>query len=116
FGGPRKGKSGWLAGRICDAPGAVLAASTRTDLLKLCARVRERTRGPVHVFNAAGHGDIATTLCFDPLSECGDPVVAVERAEDMVKAGSSGGGGDRGYWEGQATRVLAAFLHAAALG
>ena len=28
FGGPRTGKSGWLAGRVIDAPGAVLVTST----------------------------------------------------------------------------------------
>ena len=34
-GGPRTGKSGSIAGRILDAPGAVIATSTRTDLLEL---------------------------------------------------------------------------------
>ena len=39
FGGPRSGKTGWLAGRVLDSPGAVLVTSTRTDLYELCARV-----------------------------------------------------------------------------
>ena len=34
----------------------------------------------------------------------------------MVGAVSTGGGGDRAHWEGQARRVLAALMHAAALG
>ena len=53
FGGPRTGKTGWLAGRILDAPGAVLVTSTRTDLHELTGALRAR-RGPVFVFNPVG--------------------------------------------------------------
>jgi type IV secretory pathway TraG/TraD family ATPase VirD4 len=116
FGGPRTGKTGWLAGRVIDAPGAAVVTSTRTDLLELCGPLRER-RGPVHVFNAVGLGGHATTLAFDPLVGCADPVTAVERATDMVAAVSRGSStGDAERWDGQARRVLAALLHAAALG
>jgi hypothetical protein len=114
FGGPRTGKTGWLAGRVIDAPGAAVVTSTRTDLLELCAPLR---RGPVYVFNAVGLGDRETTLPFDPLVGCGDPVTAVERATDMVAATSRGSAsGDAERWDSQARRVLAALLHAAALG
>jgi hypothetical protein len=120
FGGPRMGKSGWLASRLIDAPGAVLATSTRTDLITLTAPLRQQ-RGPVFVFNPVGLGGVASTITFDPLTGCVNPVTAMERATDMVAAtvhhGShSGGGGDRAFWESQARRVLAALLHAAALG
>ncbi|MCE3551344.1 TraM recognition domain-containing protein [Pseudonocardia sp. RS11V-5] len=114
-GGPRSGKSGWLAGQIIDAPGAVLATSTRLDLLELCTPYRER-KGPVLVFNPAGLGDVASTVTFDPLTGCEDPVAAAERAADLLSAVSSSGGGDREYWELQGRRVLEALLHAAALG
>jgi type IV secretory pathway TraG/TraD family ATPase VirD4 len=119
FGGPRKGKSAWLASRIIDAPGAVLATSTRTDLITLTAQLR-RVRGPVFVFNPVGLGgeEFASTVTFDPLTGCVDPVAAMERASDMVAATvhHGGGAGDRAFWELQARRVLAALLHAAALG
>ena len=116
FGGPRTGKSGWLAGRVIDAPGAVLVTSTRTDLHALTAGLRGR-RGPVYVFNAVGLGDLASTVTFDPLTGCADPVAAAERAADLLAAGgTAGGGGDRAFWDSQARRVLAALLHAAALG
>ena len=115
FGGPRTGKTGYLAGRIIDAPGAVLVTSTRTDLHDLTAGLRAR-RGPVHVFNAVGLGDLPSTVTFDPLHGCADPVTAAERATDMIAAGSHGGSGDREYWDAQARRVLAALLHAAAIG
>ncbi|MFP5023516.1 type IV secretory system conjugative DNA transfer family protein [Pseudonocardia phyllosphaerae] len=115
-GGPRTGKTGWLAGRVLDAPGAALVTSTRTDLLDLCAALRRRSRGPVFVFNPAGLGDRPSTITFDPLTGCGDPVTATERATDMLSAVARGHSGDREFWDGQARRVLAALLHAAALG
>ncbi|WP_338051414.1 type IV secretory system conjugative DNA transfer family protein [Pseudonocardia acidicola] len=115
FGGPRVGKTGWLAGRVLDAPGALLVTSTRTDLHDLCAGFRAQ-RGPVFVFNAVGLGGLASTITFDPLTGCTNPVTATERATDMLAAVSRAGGGDREFWDAQARRVLAALLHAAALG
>lgn len=112
FGGPRTGKTGWLAGRIIDSPGTVLVTSTRTDLYDLTSPLRAK-QGPIYVFNAVGLGDLPSTITFDPLHGCADPVTAVERATDMI---SSPGGGDREWWDLQGRRVLAAFMHAAALG
>ena len=115
FGGPRTGKTQWLAGRVIDAPGATLVTSTRTDLYDQTAPLRAEV-GPVFVFNAVGLGGITSTITFDPLTGCTDPTTAAERAADMLGATSKGGGtGDREYWDAQARRVLAALLHAAAL-
>ncbi|MEK6438939.1 hypothetical protein [Pseudonocardia sp. T1-2H] len=97
-GSPRIGKTGWLAGQIIDSPGAVLVTSTKLDLHELCTPYRQRL-GPVFVFNAVGLGEQPSTITFDPLTGCGDPVTAAERAADMLSAVSSGGGGDREYWE-----------------
>ncbi len=113
FGGPRTGKTQWLAGRVIDAPGAVLVTSTRIDVYEQTRRLRER-RGPVYVFNAVGLAGIPSSIMFDPLTGCADPVTANDRATDMIGAASSGGG-DREFWDGQGRRVLAALLHAAAL-
>jgi len=123
FGGPRTGKSGELAGRIIDAPGAVIATSTRTDLVTLTGQLRAG-RGPVLVFNPSGVGGLASTVTFDPLIGCGDPKSAVERAGDLIAGGSPGAGGgsshssdgDREHWAGQARDVLAVLMHAAARG
>jgi len=115
-GGPRSGKSGWLAGQIIDAPGAVLATSTRLDLRELCTPYRER-KGPVVTFNPSGLGGVPSSITFDPLTGCEDPVAAAERAADLLSAVTSRGtGGDREYWDLQGRRVLEALLHAAALG
>ncbi len=120
FGGPRTGKSGELAGRIIDAPGAVIATSTRTDLVTLTAQLRAG-KGPVFVFNPSGVGGLASTVTFDPLVGCEDPKTAVERAGDLIAGGSPGSGGrssdgDREHWAGQARDVLAVLMHAAARG
>lgn len=110
LGGPRKGKTGWLAARILDAPGACVSTSTRKDLIDLTAEQRARV-GPVYVYNPADLGGITSTLAFDPLDGCQDPQVATDTAADMIPA--STGEGER--WDTQARRVLAVLLHAAAL-
>ena len=116
IGGPRTGKTGELCCRILDAPGAVIATSTRTDLVELTGACRARL-GPVHIFNPSGIAGLASTITFDPLSGCADPATATARAADLLAATSAPGhGGDREFWASQARRVLAALLHAAALG
>jgi len=116
FGGPRTGKSGWLGGRILDAPGACIVTSSRTDLYTGTHRLRA-DRGPVWVFNATGLGGVPSSITFNPLRGCTDPVAAGDRAADLIAAGIEGSEtGDRAFWSEQARRVLAALMHAAALG
>lgn len=116
LGGPRTGKSGEMACRILDAPGAVIATSTRTDLIEL-TRERRSRKGPVYVFNPNGLGGLASTIKFDPVLGCEVPATATARAEDLLSAVSApGSGGDREFWASQARRVLASLMHAAALG
>ena len=120
LGGPRFGKSVEEICRIIDAPGAVIATSTRPDLFEKTHRLR-RQRGPVFVFNPSGMGGIATDVTFDPLTGCRDPKTAVDRAGDLIAgAGTTGDGssaaGDREHWAGQARDTLAVLMHAAALG
>lgn len=91
-GGPRTGKTGELACRILDAPGAVIATSTRTDLIDLTGPLRTR-RGPVFVFNPSGVGDWKSSITFDPLSGCQDPSTAAHRAADLLAGVSAPGQG-----------------------
>ena len=77
--------------RILDAPGAVIATSTRTDLFSLTSELRAR-RGPVWVFNPSGVGGLASTITFDPLVGCRAPKVAFERASDLIAGGDTGTG------------------------
>ncbi|MGH8916836.1 MAG: type IV secretory system conjugative DNA transfer family protein, partial [Actinomycetes bacterium] len=83
FGIPRYGKSAWLGCHVLDAPGAVVTTSTKTDLYEATHPLRAQ-RGPVSVFNPTGVGGVPSTISFDPVSGCDDPVVAGHRAEDML--------------------------------
>src|SRR5690606_21498949 len=115
-GGPRKGKTGMLGCRVIDAPGAVIATSTRTDLIDLTAGVRSREKGPTYVFNPCGLGGLESTVTFDPLSGCEDFATAKRRATDMVGAGPTGGDTEmHQYWLVQASRALSLMMHAARL-
>jgi type IV secretory pathway TraG/TraD family ATPase VirD4 len=71
------------------------------------------------VFNPCGLGGRPSTVTFDPLDGCTSPTIAAYRAADLIagaEAPGQGHGGDREFWTTQATRVLKALLHAAALG
>jgi type IV secretory pathway TraG/TraD family ATPase VirD4 len=94
----------------------VIATSTRTDLIELTERCRAG-KGPVRVFNPSGLGGLPSTVTFDPLSGCTEPATATARAADLLAGVTAAGrGGDMEFWTGQARRVLACLLHAAALG
>ncbi len=109
--GPRVGKSGYLADRILTHPGAVLCTSTRTDLHDATAAERAR-RGPIAVFNPQGVGYLPSSFGWNPLTGCGQPEIAVRRAESLIGDLIDG---DMAFWQQKATVALAALLHAAAL-
>jgi type IV secretion system protein VirD4 len=111
---PRSGKSGWLADRIIYHPGAVVATSTRTDLLENTAALRSR-HGQVHIFNPEGIGGFASTFRWDPVRGCEQPAVALQRAAAFTAATQSQGQPEMAFWMGKASAALASLLHAAAL-
>ncbi|MCO8272825.1 TraM recognition domain-containing protein [Actinoplanes sp. TRM 88003] len=110
---PGTGKTAELANRVIDAPGGVVVTSTATDLYDLTAPLRAR-RGPVRVFNPGGLGGLDSSLRWTPLAGCHDPATAGRRAKDLIGPTQAGSEGER--WAIQARRVLAVWLHAAALG
>ncbi len=116
-GGPRVGKSAFLACRIMDAPGAVIATSTRIDLIDLTAEVRREQKGPTYVYNPSGLGGMESTVTFDPLAGCEDFSTAKRRARDMINAGPAGGGNDadREHWLTLGAKTLSVLMHAAKL-
>jgi type IV secretion system protein VirD4 len=116
--GPRGGKTGELGNHVVDAPGAVLATSTKHDLVELTIASRQ-TRGPVHIFNPEGLGgdELRSTFRWNPIIGCEQPAVATQRAGYLLSGSPSMANiGAREFWTGQAVRVLANLLHAAALG
>jgi type IV secretion system protein VirD4 len=111
---PRTGKSGWLADRIIDHPGAVVTTTTRVDLFENTARLRGR-HGELHVFNPEGIGGLPSTFRWNPLQDCEQPAIALQRAGSFTAATETKGLHDMAFWIGKASSVLASLLHAAAL-
>lgn len=115
FAPPRSGKTGLMSGMIADAPGAVLATSTRTDVYAHTALTRAR-KGPVYVLNPGGDGGIPTNLAWSPLDGCEHPAAAIERAGYLMNAAPKDQGGKDAWWDGRGHVLLRLMLHAAALG
>jgi type IV secretory pathway TraG/TraD family ATPase VirD4 len=114
FAGPRAGKTGLLMGHLLDAPGAVIATSTKTDILDI-TRTQRAKRGPVWVFDPDGLTDDGSTITFDPLVGCTDPGVVMDRASDLLD-GVGAKSDDAEHWLNLARQALTALMHAAALG
>jgi type IV secretion system protein VirD4 len=114
FAGPRAGKTGLLMGHLLDAPGAVIATSTKTDILDVTRRERAK-RGPVWVFDPDGLTEAGSTITFDPLTGCTDRGVAMDRASDLLD-GIGGKSDDAEHWLNLGRQALMALMHAAALG
>jgi type IV secretion system protein VirD4 len=110
IGGPRTGKTLSLACHGLDAPGALITTSTRLDLAEMLHEARRR-RGAVHFFNPAGLGGLASSVRWRVLSGCEDFATAQRRATDLVPESQ----GEAARWDAQARRILALFLHAAAI-
>ncbi|WP_329481584.1 type IV secretory system conjugative DNA transfer family protein [Kribbella sp. NBC_01484] len=114
FAGPRAGKTGALMGILLDAPGAVIATSTKTDILDITRTLRSK-RGPVWVFDPDGLTSDGSTITFDPLTGCTDPGVVMDRASDLLD-GVGAKSDDAEHWLNLARQALTALMHAAALG
>ncbi|WP_114591359.1 TraM recognition domain-containing protein [Euzebya pacifica] len=118
LGPPRSGKGLHVViNAILDAPGPVVATSTRPDNLHATLAAC-RARGPVAVFDPQRMmPDLAAGLRWSPVRGCTDPQTAMVRAAGLAAGtGLTGGGVDNGsFWEGKTRTVLQALLHAAAL-
>ena len=112
---PRVGKTGMMACWAADAPGAMLATSTRTDLYAHTAIPRMRL-GDLHVLNPGGDGGIPSTLQWSPLDGCTSPAIAIERAGYLMAAAPKDSSGKDAWWDAKGAELLRLMLHAAALG
>ena len=102
---------------ILDAPGAVVATSTRPDNLTATMRARERI-GPVAVFDPQHLAEgVPAGLRWSPIRGCEEPLTAMVRATGLAAATelSAGGVEGGGFWDGKTRIALQAHLHAAAL-
>jgi type IV secretion system protein VirD4 len=111
---PRTGKSALLGCWISDAPGAVLATSTRADLYAHTAIPRS-AKGPLWVLNPDGDGGIPSSLAWDPVDGCENPAKAMQRAGYLMDAAPKDKSGKDAWWDHQSKTYLQYLLHAAAL-
>jgi type IV secretion system protein VirD4 len=118
LGPPRSGKGAHVViNAILDAPGAVVATSTRPDNLATTIQAR-MDKGPVAVFDpqqlAAG---IPAGLRWSPVRGCEQPLTAMIRATGLAAGTGLARTGveNGGFWEGKTRTALQALLHAAAL-
>jgi len=115
---PRQGKtSDFIIPWLHTWPGPAFATSIRPDVL-LATAVPRRARGPVAVMAPTGMIDWPEVLRWDPACGCESFDKAHARADVMVTVGktaSANDSNDGGYFAMNATNLLAAWLHAAAL-
>jgi hypothetical protein len=113
--GPRSGKTGLISCWVTDAPGPVLATSTRTDLYAHTILPRLR-RGEAWVLSPDADGGIPSTLEWSPVSGCENPAVAIQRAGYLMDAAPRDTSGKDAWWDHKGAELLRLMLHAAALG
>ena len=115
LGPPRAGKGmNLVIPFILDAPGAVVATSTRPDNLAATITARSRV-GPVAVFDPQGlAAGVVGGLRWSPVRGCADPQTAMQRAGALC-AGAAGAVADANFWQRQTEVVMRCLLQAAAL-
>jgi hypothetical protein len=111
---PRSLKTGLTSCWAADAPGALLAFSSRCDQYRHTAIPRGRL-GRVLVLNADGDGGIPTDFAWSPVAGCEDPQVAIRRAGDLMAASPRDPSGKDAWHEDRGAKLLRYMLHAAAV-
>lgn len=118
LGPPRTGKGLHLViPWVLDAPGPVLATSTRPDTLAVTLEARRRA-GPVAIFDPQGLARLPGGLRWSPIRGCQTPRTALVRARGLAAGAGYARGtvSDGEFWAGQTETALRCLLHAAALG
>jgi type IV secretory pathway TraG/TraD family ATPase VirD4 len=115
-GPPRMGKGLHLViPWVLDAPGPVVATSTRPDTLAVTMHARKE-RGPVAIFDPQRLAGLPGGLRWSPVRGCETPRTALVRARGLAAgAGFGRTVSDSDFWAGQTETALRCLLHAAAL-
>ncbi|MFE4633124.1 type IV secretory system conjugative DNA transfer family protein [Streptomyces sp. NPDC056773] len=100
--------------------GPVLATSTKPDLVELTLSARKTSDRPVFAFDPQGLAPSLPRLRWSPITGAADTEVAMTRAKAQVAGSRTPGSAAQSsegstFYKGQASKILAAFLHAAAL-
>jgi hypothetical protein len=110
---PQSIKTAWISTAVLEAPGTVLATSSRGDQYRHTVLARE-DRGEVLVLDADGYGP-GTNFAWSPVAGCADSEVAIRRAGDFMQASPRDSSGKDVWHEQRGTELLQWVLHAAAL-
>ncbi|MFF0430321.1 type IV secretory system conjugative DNA transfer family protein [Streptomyces sp. NPDC004520] len=111
------GKTAKLGNWLLDAPGAVLATSTKYDIVELTEVLRARV-GNILVWNPEQLAGRDSNIAWDPVIGCSDPKHGIDRCKRRAKSLLEGsdftkGMENRNFWTSSSYRVLKAFLWAA---
>ncbi|MEU5547179.1 TraM recognition domain-containing protein [Streptomyces sioyaensis] len=111
------GKTAKLANWIIDAEGAVLATSTKFDIVEWTERMRARV-GRILLWNPQGIAGRDSNIAWDPVIGCADPEEGVERSMRRARyllegSDATKGVENRTFWLTASYSVLKAFLWAA---
>lgn len=96
---------------LLEHQGPAVVTSTKTDVLHATQQYRAK-HGTVSVWNPFAAGSV----CWTPLTGCEDWQTALAQAQWLADAAQEGDSEIATYWRGEAARLLAPLLHAAALG
>lgn len=95
---------------LLEHDGPAIVTSTKTDVLQATRNWRERL-GAVTVWDPFG----PASASWSPLTGCEDWQFALSQAQWLADATQQGDSEIATYWRGEAARLLAPMLHAAAL-
>lgn len=113
---PRHGKSSSAVAHILDAPGAVLATSSKPELLLVTAVARERSTGEVtYAYDPMGICSWDHPVRWNPIAGCEAAEVAMRRAEALMAGASTEAVTNGSFWRSAGMMLLRCVLHACAL-
>lgn len=120
-GPPGSGKTAsFIIPAIVEAPGAVVATSTRDEVVSRTAKWRQRDSRPCWVFAPQLDVEVdgVDELRWSPLAGCDNPLTAITRAAALVKGGAGFGSSttNADFWEASGIAVMRCYLLAAATG
>ncbi|GAA3083003.1 type IV secretory system conjugative DNA transfer family protein [Streptomyces rectiviolaceus] len=110
----------FFAPTIRNWTGPVLATSTKPDLVELTLDARRRDGRPVMVFDPQNIAPSLPQFRWTPITGASETEIAMTRAKAFVAGSRTPGSAAQSsegsaFYKGQASKILAAFLHAAAL-
>ncbi|WP_371792296.1 TraM recognition domain-containing protein [Streptomyces sp. NBC_01471] len=110
----------FFAPTIRNWAGPVLATSTKPDLVELTLDARSRNGRPVMVFDPQNIAPSLPRFRWTPIAGAHETEIAMMRAKAFIAGSRTSGSAAQSsegstFYKGQATKILAAFFHAAAL-